>query len=241
MAALAHQVISGKTLSSPGTLTRLQAAVQRSVVLSEGWDVMDFITKLQDLAAGKVAFATIPVLEESGWSDDGMQSVVRVDPQQVADWVDGLLHDTDEGKADQRAYDPEHTTASVYNDTDINGLAAAVSGVLNAKGFGTGSVGNNEAARVTTSQVQAANTDDPGAQAVARDLGGLPVVSNAAVPAGAVRVVLANDYTGPGSGLGAGDRAEIAGFSAADDTQLSEIPAPSPILTAGSNDPQCVN
>jgi|SRR5690625_787724 len=241
MASLAHQVISGKTLSSPATLSRLQAAVQRSVVLSSGWDVMDFITKLQDLAAGKVAFATIPVLEESGWSDDGMHSVVRVDPDQVAEWVGGLLHDTDEGKTEQLAYEREHTTASVFNDTDINGLAAAVSGVLNAKGFGTGTVGNNEAGHVPASQVQATTADDPGAQAVARDLGGLPVVSNDSVPTGAVRVVLADDYTGPGSGLGAGDRAEVAGISGAEDGEGPELPAPSPILTAGSNDPQCVN
>ena len=83
MASLAHQVISGKTLSSPATLNRLQEAVQRSVVLSDGWDVMQFAEQLQKLAAGNVAFATIPVLDENGWSDDGMQSVVRVDPNQV--------------------------------------------------------------------------------------------------------------------------------------------------------------
>ena len=87
MAALAHQVISGKTLSSPATLNRLQDAVQRSVVLSDGWDIMDFVEQLQSLAAGNVAFATIPVLQEDGWSDDGMQSVVRVDQTQVKDWV----------------------------------------------------------------------------------------------------------------------------------------------------------
>ncbi|HZE17010.1 MAG TPA: LCP family protein, partial [Mycobacterium sp.] len=40
MAALAHQVISGKTLSSPARLDRLQQAIQRSVVLSSGWDIM---------------------------------------------------------------------------------------------------------------------------------------------------------------------------------------------------------
>lgn len=240
MASLAHQVISGKTLSSPATMSRLQAAVQRSVVLSAGWDVIDFITKLQDLAAGKVAFATIPVLEEAGWSDDGMQSVVRVDPDQVSQWVGGLLHDQEDGKTEQLAYDPEDTTASVLNDSDINGLAAAVSSVLNAKGFGTGSVGNNEAGHVPASQVQAASADDPGAQAVAKDLGGLPVVTNESLPAGAVRVVLAADYTGPGSGLGAGDRAEPAGISGTEDG-VSQIPVTSPILTAGSGDPQCVN
>jgi hypothetical protein len=241
MASLAHQVISGKTLSSPGTLSRLQAAVQRSVVLSAGWDVIDFVTKAQDLAAGKVAFATIPVLEEAGWSDDGMQSVVRVDPNQVADWVAGLLHDQDEGKTELLAYSPENTTASVLNDTDINGLAAAVSGVLNAKGFGTGAVGNNETEHVTTSQVQASSAEDPGARAVARDLGGLPVVANESVPSGTVRVVLSNDYTGPGSGLGSGDRTEAAGISSYDEDDAPQIPVASPILTAGSNDPQCVN
>src|SRR5271166_2878290 len=204
MASLAHQVISSKTLSSPATMNRLQKAIQRSVVLSSGWDIMDFVNQLQKLAAGKIAFATIPVLDESGWSDDGMHSVVRVDPHQVQDWVAGLLHDQAQGKTEELAYTPNKTTANVLNDTDINGLAAAVSEVLTSKGFATGKVGNNDAAHVAASQVQAANADDLGAQAVAKELGGLPVIANASVPPGSVRVVLANDYTGPGAGLSDG-------------------------------------
>src|SRR3984893_5726383 len=167
MASLAHQVISGKTLSSPATMNRLQRAIQRSVVLSSGWDIMDFVNQLQKLAAGKVAFPTIPVLDESGWSDDGMHSVVRVDPHQVQDWVGGLLQDQAKGKTEELAYAPGKTSASVLNDTDINGLAASVSQVLTAKGFSTGQVGNNDAAHVTRSQVQAANADDVGAKAIA--------------------------------------------------------------------------
>src|SRR5271163_3876529 len=83
MAALAHEVISGKTLSSPARLDALQDAIQRSMVISDGWDIIDYIKALENLAAGNVAFATIPVLDEAGWSDDGTQSVVRVDPAQV--------------------------------------------------------------------------------------------------------------------------------------------------------------
>src|SRR5271170_5462048 len=113
MASLAHQVISGKTLSSPATMNRLQSAIQRSVVLSSGWDIMDFVNQLQKLAAGKIAFATIPVLDESGWSDDGMHSVVRVDPHQVQDWVAGLLQDQAKGKTEELAYTPAKTSASV--------------------------------------------------------------------------------------------------------------------------------
>src|ERR1700759_3710114 len=106
MASLAHQVISGKTLTSPSTLNKLEAAVQRSVVISSGWDVMDFVQQMQKLAGGNVAFATIPVLDGAGWSDDGTQSVVRVDPHQVADWVASLLNDQAEGKTEELAYTP---------------------------------------------------------------------------------------------------------------------------------------
>jgi LCP family protein required for cell wall assembly len=240
MASLAHQVISGKTLSSPATMNRLQQAIQRSVVLSSGWDIMDFVNQLQKLAGGKIAFATIPVLDESGWSDDGMHSVVRVDPHQVQDWVAGLLHDQAQGKTEELAYTPNKTTANVVNDTDINGLAAAVSEVLSSKGFAAGTVGNNDAAHVAASQVQAAKADDLGAQAVAKDLGGLPVIANASVPPGSVRVVLANDYTGPGAGLSDGP-ATMEANSTNSGPANNNAPPPSPILTAGSEHPECVN
>src|SRR3954469_11576120 len=202
MASLAHQVISGKTLSSPSTLNRLQDAVQRSVVLSDGWDIMDFVTQMQKLAGGNVAFATIPVLQEDGWSDDGMQSVVRVDPAQVQGFVSSLLQKQDEGKTDVIAYTPAKTTADVVNDSDINGLAASVSEVLTGKGFTAGKVGNNDAEPVSKSQVRVAKNDDLGAQAVSKELGNLPIVEDPSVAPGSVRVMLAGDYTGPGSGLG---------------------------------------
>ena len=243
MASLAHEIISGKTLSSPSTLDRLQQAVQRSVVLSDGWDIMDFVEQLQKLAAGNVAFATIPILEEAGWSDDGMQSVVRVDPTQVKQWVASLLHDQDEGKTEELSYSPSKTTADVINDTDINGLAAAVSEVLTNKGFTPGSTGNNESGHVTGSQVQAAKANDLGAQAVSKELGGLPIVENASVAPGSVRVVLANDYTGPGSGLAGSEPtvATVDSAAAGSTDSTDSAPTPSPILTAGTNDPQCVN
>jgi len=190
-----------------------------------------------------VAFATIPVLDENGWSDDGMQSVVRVDPDQVKDWVNGLLTDQAQGKTEQIAYSPEKTTVDVLNDSDVNGLAAAVSEVVSGKGFTAGQVGNNDAEKVSSTQVQAPAVDDLGGQAVARELGGLPVVANASVPPGTVRVVLAADYTGPGSGLeGSPDSATADLASGSTDGSGQDAPpAPSPILTAGSNDPQCVN
>lgn len=251
MASLAHQVISGKTLSSPAALGRLQTAVQRSVVLSEGWDIMDFVKQLQEIAAGSVAFATIPILREDGWSDDGMQSVVRIDPDNVKDWVSGLLDEQAEGNTEKVAYSPDKTTVDVINDTDVNGLAAAVSGVLAGGGFTAGSVGNHDGAGVANSQVRAPSVDDLGAQAVSKNLGNLPIIEDPAMAPGTVQVVLSDDYAGPGSGLeGTTPSADPAstdwyqGYEGGDLVSSNESappPPPSPIITAGSDDPQCVN
>jgi LCP family protein required for cell wall assembly len=241
MASLAHEVISGKTLSSPARLDALQDAIQRSMVISDGWDIMDYIKALENLAAGNVAFATIPVLDEAGWSDDGTQSVVRVDAAQVQQWVKGLLNDQQQGKTEQLAYTPAKTTVEVANDSNINGLAAAVSQVLANGGFTPGPIGNHEGGHVTASQIQATKIDDLGAQAVAKQLGGLPIVVNAAVKPDTVRVVLAADYTGPGSGLDSSDPTALTVDPAAATPTDSSTPPPSPIITAGSNDPRCVN
>src|SRR5271167_843038 len=241
MASLAHRIISGKTLSSPTTLKRLEQAVQRSMVISSGWDIMDFVQQLQKLAGGKVAFATVPVLDGAGWSDDGMQSVVRVDPHQIQDWVAGLLNDQAQGKTEELAYTPAKTVASVANDTDINGLAAAVSEVLSSKGFTMGTVGNNDGGHVKASQVRSAKTDDLGAQEIAKELGGLAVVADASMAPGSVRVVLANDYSGPGSGLSGGPSNQGTMVSNSGSAADASVPPPSPILTAGSDKPECIN
>ena len=240
MASLAHQVISGKTLRSRGTLKRLEDAIQRSVVISSGWDIMDLLNQLQRLAAGNVTFATIPVLAEDGWSDDGMQSVVRVDPSQVRQWVAGRLHDQDAGKVAEVAYSREQTTVDVVNDSDVNGLAGAVLDRLTTTGFTGGAVGNNDKDKVTESQVLAAREDDKGAQAVAGELGGLPVRADASIPDGAVRVLLAEGYDGPGSGQD-GTLPSATVDKAAADPNAEQAPPPSPVISAGSNDPKCVN
>ena len=96
---------------------------------------------------------------------------------------------------------------------------------------------------MTASQVQAAKADDLGAQAVAKDLGGLPVVADD-VGARRGRCGWCWPTTTPGRAPGLGRRAttrELATMSGADTARPTQIPAPSPILTAGSDDPECVN
>ncbi|MCI2422197.1 LCP family protein [Saccharopolyspora sp. K220] len=79
MAALANKVLSTGTLTDPAMINDLVRATQRSVVLDEDWDPLGFVQRMQELAAGRVTFVTLPVTD-TGARDDRGQSIVNVDP-----------------------------------------------------------------------------------------------------------------------------------------------------------------
>ena len=169
-----------------------------------------------------------------------MQSVVRVDPYQVKDWVGGLLNDQAQGKTEQFAYTPSKTTVDVVNDTDINGLAASVSEVLTDKGFCRGNVGNN-----ATGHVRAPRCRRPSPMTLAPRR--FPRSSAGSPSSLTLRWLRARrEWCWPAT-TPARVRAS-ARSSPATLTRPGRIPgsgephAPaSPVLTAGANDPACVN
>ncbi|MGV9411969.1 LCP family protein [Nocardia sp. NPDC003693] len=234
MAQLVHQVVSAKTLTNPGRLSDLSKAVGRTVVLDDNWDVLAFLTQLQDLSGGQVKFETIPVKDLNGWTDNG-ESVVRVDPTAVQKYVARTIGG---GSADDfqdtGGVDPATVVADVYNASGTGGLAAVAAQALAGKGFRTGTVDNWIGGPVQSSRVLANSGGDPRARAVAQALGGLPVYAEAGLAEGSVRVVLAGDYSGPGSTTGTGIDFTIG------TTPMTPVP-PAPPIDAGKNGPKCVN
>ncbi|CRY83059.1 transcriptional attenuator, LytR family [Nocardia farcinica] len=232
MAQLVNQVLSAKTLSNPNKLNELSDAVGRTVVLDENWDVLAFLQQLRDLSGGQVKFETIPVADLNGMTSNG-ESVVRVEPKEVKSYVAGLVgEDADEPQSPR--VDPSTVTVDVFNASSVGGLAGQVSQALAGKGFQPGRVGNYSGAGVTGSRVLAADTSNPGAEAVAEALGGLTVVADSSMSPDAVSVVLASDYSGPGSA--AGSLFDFSGTS----TSATPVP-PAPPIDAGQNGPKCVN
>ncbi len=241
MASLVSNVLSAQTLSNPSKLNQLSAAVQRSVVLDDDWDILQFATKLQDLAGGQVKFETIPAVDINGMTDYG-ESIVEVDPFTVRTYVEGLLDgssddapDTTESP-DANDVDPSTITVDVANDSGIDGLANNVAAALDGLGYAEGTVGNYEGASISSSVVQAADTDSDEARSVAAALGGIEVSSDDTLPSGTVRVVLATDYSGPGT----------EGATATTDSDAPELLAtaaepPAPAIDAGTAGPVCVN
>ncbi|WP_308015146.1 LCP family protein [Nocardia coffeae] len=230
MASLVHQALSAKILANPSKLDALSKAVGRTIVLDDKWNALDFMKQLQDLSGGQVRFETIPVADINGSTDDG-ESVVRVDPSAVHAYVASLV-----GRSGSGGVTPSQVTADVYNASDTSGLASQVAQALASKGFRTGTVENWSGAPVSTSRVLAASTSDAKAEAVAKALGGLPVRAAPGTPEGAVRVVLAGDYSGPGSA--AGELFDTSGSGSS--TTATPVPPAAPI-DAGQNGPKCVN
>ncbi|WP_431967981.1 LCP family protein [Nocardia sp. bgisy134] len=234
MAQLVGQMLSAKMLANPARLSHLSEAVGRTVVLDEDWDVVAFLQQLQDLSGGQVQFETIPVTDLNGTTSDG-ESVVRVDPKAVKSYVASLVGEQAEAEeVSAPAADPATVTVNVLNAGGVGGLAAQVSQALAAKGFQAGRVGNYSGGSVTGSRVLAADTADPKAKAVAEALGKLTVVADPSMSPDSVSVVLASDYSGPGSA--ASTMFDLSGTS----TSATPVP-PAPPIDAGQNGPKCVN
>lgn len=248
MASLAQKVLSAKTLSNPSKVSQLTAAVQRSVVLDSDWDIMALATQLQGLAGGDVTFSTIPVQDINAMTDYG-ESVVQVDPDEVRSYVAELIGREPDGSETTSTpvpapdIDASTVTVDVANAGSVSGLASQVSAALSEEGYVEGEVGNYTGSGVGTSTVFGSDEDSDETRAVAAALGGLATDSDPSLPAGTVRVVLAGDYTGPGSSSYSGSSTAASasgiGVSPAGDTAT---PAPAaPPIDAGSDGPRCVN
>lgn len=172
MASLVRSVLSAKTLSNPSKLGQLSTAVQRSVTLDSDWDILQFATRLQDLAGGKVKFETIPAVDINATTDYG-ESIVQVDPAAVKKYVASLLGDGNSAEANAEnseapAVDPSTVTVNVANDSGIEGLANGVAGSLTALGYVGGTIGNYEGSSISSSRIQAADVDSDAARRLGR-------------------------------------------------------------------------
>ncbi|MBK1785911.1 LCP family protein [Prauserella sp. ASG 168] len=200
MAGLARKVLSAGTLADPAKLNDLIGAIQKSVVVNQGWDLIGFAQQMQGLTGGQIEFRTIPVVDPAyDTPEDG--EAVQVDPDEVRDFVQGLAGPPPEEKDKAPAPPPEETTVDVLNASGIEGLAGSVSESLTAEGYLPGEVGN--ATSRSSTIVQVPEGQEAAGEKVAGSIGGVEVETDPSVPAGHVRVLLAPDYTPPEESSGA--------------------------------------
>ncbi|MDQ4105203.1 MAG: LCP family protein [Actinomycetota bacterium] len=191
MASLADKVLTAGTLANPSRISQLINATQQSLVLDEGFDVLDFATRMRGLAAGDVVFQTVPVLGDGNSDSDG--SVLYVDPEAVrrfvAQAIDGGPVPVPKPSSPAKA----SITVDVLNASNASGLAKRVAEQLVGEGFTQGAVGNARAR--ATSVVRYPTGERDAGSTVAATLGGLPIEEDSNLSSGAVQVYLGRDYS----------------------------------------------
>ncbi|HVV13913.1 LCP family protein [Amycolatopsis sp.] len=194
MAGMAQKVLTAGMLTDPGRLSDLTAAIKKSVVLNQGWDILGFAQQMKGLTGGQLQFQTIPVVNmDYNTPEDG--SAIKVDPNQVHQFVQGLTGAPKPAAPAPTSSENAGTTVDVHNGTAKEGLAATVSQALTAKGF-TGGETKNATGRTSRSTVRYPSGAKDAAQAVADALGGNPTLQqDASVPGGHVVVVVGSDYS----------------------------------------------
>ncbi|GAB3713879.1 LCP family protein [Amycolatopsis oliviviridis] len=214
MAGMARKVLSAGTLANPGRLNDLIAAIKKSVVLNQNWDIFGFAQQMKGLTGGQLEFRTIPIVNiEYKTPNDGV--AIQVDPKQVKDFVQGLAGPQPGEQPPPSAESPNKaTTVDVRNSTNRDGLASTVLKQLVDKGFTAGDTATATARKKTV--VWVAKGEKAAGQAVADALGGNPTVQeDKSVEAGHVMVFLGSDFKAPGGAEGTGSSQNAAGSQAA--------------------------
>jgi LCP family protein required for cell wall assembly len=267
LGALANKVLSADMLTSPDKVRQLVTAVQRSVVLSNGWELSKFAAQMSGLSASGLDFYTIPVVGET---NIGGADVLEVEQKQVARFVRSLTQDERDEPATSSSAPPPVTTTTttseppapgetpdegarpslglvtvdVLNGSTTSGLAATVRDDLAKKGFSPGDIG--DAAVQRASVIRYAPGEKNVAQYTADQLGGkFSLLRDPSLTSGRLTITVGTSYPAPTAGLAHGKVVAIqpptSSSEPSEPSQQSQPPTtmPAPSINAGGTN--CVN
>lgn len=253
MASMAHTILSAGVLTDSTKLNNLVGAIQKSITLDKGWDVLSFAQQMQGMTAGAIQFKTIPIVSITyPTPSDG--DAVEVDPQAVRQFVQQTINGGPSaapgsvaattpaagGSGGGSSASNSAITVDVKNSSGRTGLAAEVMSSLTGAGFTQGTTGVGTARG--TSVVDYAPGEQASAQQVVSALGGgITMVRSGAVSSGSVVVYLGRDYSGPHGGAASNSSGGSAnGLMQGSPMTPAAAAAPTPPpITAGST--PCIN
>ncbi|MGV9365610.1 LCP family protein [Amycolatopsis sp. NPDC003731] len=231
LSGLARKVISTDVLTSPGKIADLVAAVKKSVVLSQGWDLTEFAEQMRGLTGGRIEFHTIPTL---GNATIGGADVLRVDPAQVAAEVTRLTSDGDTPATptSTQLAGAQAVTVELFDGSGSPSLAGQTHATLQSKGFTLAADQRLSTRNATVIRYHPG--DDTALGLVKQALGtAAQAEPDRDVPAGHVRVLLGKDLRNSAAGAGG------APTSPATKPPVAPATPAAPPITAG--DVPCVN
>lgn len=208
LSGLVRKMLSPEVLLDPSKVSDVIGAVQKSVVLSQDWDLLEFAAQMRGLSGGNVEFHTIPVI---GLANIGGADVVEVDRQEVQTFVDGLTEDEDSSassttSAPSIAAGAESFTVDVYNASGVPSVGDEVRELLRDKGFQGDGSATVDVAPGTVVQYHPGERE--AYEAIAATLGGeaagVTGEEDPDVAGGRLRVTVGSDYALPEGASGGG-------------------------------------
>jgi LCP family protein required for cell wall assembly len=197
LASAADKILSVGTLTSPGKLSKLIDAANRSLVLDKGFDLLSFAQQMMNLTSGNITFTTIPT---HGSTLINGKSALKSDTAEVQGFFANLMTDRVASSSSAPAKTSVNRSAvivDVQNGTETPGMAAQAGTVVAAAGFQRGQLSDYPG--VTPDNQQAKTTihypagGEAAAALVAKTLKVGTAVADDAVSAGHVLVVVGTD------------------------------------------------
>lgn len=197
LASAADKILSVGTLTSPGKLSKLIDAANRSLVLDKGFDLLSFAQQMMNLTSGNITFTTIPT---HGSTLINGKSALKSDTAEVQAFFANLMTDrvaSSTSAPRPTAVNRASVVVDVQNGTETPGMAAQAGAVVAAAGFQRGQLSDYPG--VTPDNQQAKTTihypegGEAAAALVAKTLKIGSAVADDAVTAGHVLVVVGTD------------------------------------------------
>ncbi|NIJ14010.1 LCP family protein required for cell wall assembly [Saccharomonospora amisosensis] len=192
LSGLVRKVLSTDVLMNPSRLSDVVEAVQKSVVLSKDWDLLEFAAQMRNLSGGNVEFHTIPVVGNA-WI--GGAAVLEVDAPQVQEFVDDLVTEpgADSSDTPQTVPGAEQYTVDVYNASGDPQAGQDVRQLLREQGFEGEQYATTDPMPSTV--VYYAPGDEAGVRAIRKTLGEDVSAEPATdLSAGVLRLVVGTDF-----------------------------------------------
>jgi hypothetical protein len=150
LTAAFRKVASAGTLLNIGRLRNLISAVDKSIYVDSGLNILDLARQMSNLSANNIVGKSVPFDRFEDVNIGGTpQSVEIVDPATVQAFVKKLIGTDTEAYKNATAVDPTSVTVDIENGGTVNGGASAASDALKQAGFTT-SIGNGLPTQKTT-------------------------------------------------------------------------------------------
>lgn len=158
-----RQLTSAGVLLNPGKLSALVGAVDKSIWVDQGFNMLKFASQMASLSANNIVGQSIPYV--AGITVNGIGEVLQIDPNEVRRFVTNLVDGSDVAVQNATPVATSKVTVSVRGSKGVPGAAAKSTTALTEAGFNA-----TKAVAVASKQVKTTIEYGPGMEAQAKTL-----------------------------------------------------------------------